>query len=67
LLALNSNCFPGVPEAWNPDRTKAFQEAIELRTCALYQSFYRDLHFDDLKSEFQQALEQRVADKSFTA
>ena len=57
----------GVQSKWDSDRAKAFQEAIELRTYALYLSFYHDLHFDDLKSEFQRALEQRVTDKSFIA
>lgn len=49
--------------AWDRARALAFQEAVESRTFALYESFYADLHFDDLASDFREALEKKnVAD-----
>lgn len=41
--------------AWNADRARAFQKAVEARTFALYESFYRDLRFGDLESCFNAA------------
>ncbi|MFA5731809.1 MAG: DUF262 domain-containing protein [Acidithiobacillus sp.] len=40
-----------VDRAWDRERAIAFQEAIELRTFTLYDSFYRDLHFADLQAD----------------
>lgn len=47
-----------VEHAWNRERAIAFQEAIELRTFALYDSFYSDLQFADLQAELNTEMKQ---------
>jgi hypothetical protein len=37
----------GEKRTWNPERTVAFQKAVELRTFALYESFYNELAFSE--------------------
>lgn len=47
-----------VDRAWDRERAIAFQEAIELRTFALYDSFYSDLQFADLQAELNTEIKQ---------